>query len=396
MSSFFMRCLGIGAKHHSKRSGSLIVPSAAPGSTGDDAMLTSLVTALHDAGEGPVEILAKGGAAAWPSVAPAGLYELTGGKSRAIKLALKLRKIKRIYVIGADCVDGHYSLQLSLSLIGAADAGAHAGAIATIAGCSYSESPEQATADAIRNMHPDVHLYGRDPRTVERFKRLAGRDSELVTDLAFMLQPAEPKTPNAPEDLAWIKARRDAGRVLLGVNFNRQVLGKNPSVEETQVLFDKYVGALRQILEKNDDVDIVLIPHDYRGEESDCAHAGRLAELLSNPDRVRALTERYRANEIKYYGSLMDVILTGRMHLAIESMGAGVPVACVTYQGKFEGLFDQFRMEPIVVAPEDASADALYEMVSKTIGDRQALKDHIADQLDRIRAASRKNLSLEG
>ena len=396
MSSIFLRCLGIGAKHNSKRSGSLIVPSAAPGSTGDDAMLTSLATALHEAGEGPVEILAKGGAAAWPSVEPAGLFELSGGKSRAIKFAFKLRKIKRIYVIGADCIDGHYSIPLSLSLIGAADAGAHAGAIATITGCSYSESPAQETADAIRNMHPRVNLYGRDPRTVERFKKYAGRDSELVTDLAFMLHSSEPKTPGAPADLAWIKARREAGRVLLGVNFNRQVLGKHPSVEETQVLFESYVGAISQIIEKHDDVDIALIPHDYRGEDSDCTHAAQLAERLSNPNRVRPLIERYRASEIRYYGSLMDVILTGRMHLAIESMGAGIPVACVTYQGKFEGLFDQFKMEPIVIAPEDATADALYDMVSTTLKNKESLRVHVTSQLDRIRDASRKNLSIEG
>lgn len=395
MPSFFKRLLGVGAKPASKRSGSLIIPSAAPGSIGDDAMLTSIVNALHEAGEGPVEILAKGGADAWPSVSPAGLYELKGGKSRAIKFAFKLRKIKRIYVIGADCVDGHYSVRLSLSLIGAADAGAYAGAISTIAGCSYSEAPVQETIDAIRNLHPKVHLYGRDPRTVERFKSLAGRDSELVTDLAFMLKPSLPSTPGAEEDLGWIQSKRDAGRILLGVNFNRQVLGKSPSVEETQVLFECYVGALTRILDEHKDVDIVLIPHDYRGDHSDWSHAGILAERLAQPERVRALTERYRASEIKHYGSLMDVILTGRMHLAIESMGAGVPVACVTYQGKFEGLFDHFKMDPIVLSPEDATVESLYQMVTETIQRRESLRSHIALQLDRIRADSRKNLSLD-
>ena len=394
MRSLLLKMVGLGAKPAKKRRGALIIPSAAPGSIGDDAMVMSLVTALEDAGEGPVRVLARGGGSNWPSVAPGSLLELPKGKMRALALARAMRQTKRVLVIGADCLDGHYSVALSRSLIGSADLGAHAGALATIVGSSFKASPIAGAVDALRTLHPSARVCGRDPRTVERVTQLTGRGCELVADVAFMLKPTDPKTPGAPADLAWITERRNAGRVLLGVNFNRQVLGKNPSREEFAPLFDAYEGALTRLLSERDDLDILCIPHDYRGDESDCAHAGELAARIGRPDRARALTEKYRASEIKTFASRMDLILTGRMHLAIEAMGAGVPVCCVTYQDKFEGLFDLFKMEPIVLAPENATAETLHAMVAGALDRRADLRERVGFELGRVREMSRANLGL--
>ena len=39
---------------------------------------------------------------------------------------------------------------------------------------------------------------------------------------------------------------------------------------------------------------------------------------------------------------MVDLVLTGRMHLAIAALGMGTPPLCVAYMDKFEGLFHLF------------------------------------------------------
>lgn len=395
MSGVLMKLVGVGSPHNSKRRGALIIPSAAPGSIGDDAMVMSLVTELHEAEEGPVEVLARGGAAGWPDVSPGRLLELPSGRRRLLGLVSAMRRVKRVFVIGADCLDGHYSPALSLQLIRSADLGAHSGAMATIVGSSYKASPLPETVEALKRLHANARVCGRDPRTVERIRTLTGRACELVTDSAFMLRPHRPETDAAAAHLSWIDERRSAGRILLGVNFNRQVLGKKADPDRIESLLSAHEAAISRLLAERPGLDVLFIPHDYRGTDSDRDHAVLLGERLGGSGRVRSLGEAYRASEIKYFASKMDMILTGRMHLAIEALGAGVPVTCITYQDKFEGLFDHLRLEPRVLAPEQVTAESLHGLLAENLDRLDAYRAHVAEQMARIRAMSRLNLGLE-
>ncbi|AFK52117.1 hypothetical protein TMO_0278 [Tistrella mobilis KA081020-065] len=50
------------------------------------------------------------------------------------------------------------------------------------------------------------------------------------------------------------------------------------------------------------------------------------------------------AADLKGLAGILDGIVTGRMHLAIGSLGQGTPTVSVTYQDKFEGLYRHFGL----------------------------------------------------
>jgi colanic acid/amylovoran biosynthesis protein len=396
MSKLLTTLLSIGAPRSDRRDGALIIPPSGHGSVGDEAMVMGLAAELHDAGKGPVFVLARGGAASWPPIPSAQLLDLPTCRLRKpLVLAKAFRRFARVYVVGADCIDGNYSVPTSLGLFNAAGTAAQLGAIATIVGSSFREDPAPECVEALKTLDPRVRVCSRDPRSHQRMQSMSGRSCQLVTDAAFLLRPAAPTQGPVLEDLKWIEARRSAGRTLLGVNFNRQVLGKKASPAAVAALLDAHAGALAQLLRERADLDIVLLPHDYRGAESDRDHAVMLAERLGQPERAIAVTQTLRANELKHIAGLMHLVLTGRMHLAIAALGSSVPVCCVVYQGKFSGLFDHFRLEPIVLSPDQVTDQSLFAMVDDALSRQPQLQRHIAGEIDRVRAMSKLNLGLE-
>jgi polysaccharide pyruvyl transferase WcaK-like protein len=96
---------------------------------------------------------------------------------------------------------------------------------------------------------------------------------------------------------------------------------------------------------------------------------------------------------MKYVAGEMDAVLTGRMHLAIAALGCGVPVACITYQGKFEGLFEHFDLPPLMLDPVRVSETSLTNLLLDLIERRLELRDHVHDRLDRVISLSQANLA---
>jgi polysaccharide pyruvyl transferase WcaK-like protein len=316
------------------------------------------------------------------------------GFRRGPALVSAFRRIKRVYVVGADCLDGHYSVHLSVGLMRAAELAAQLGASATIVGSSFKDSAHPDAIEKMRTLDASVRVCSRDPRSADRIRTKAKRACDTVADAAFMLRPSEPRSDEAQDILAWAAERRGAGRTLLGVNFNRQVITGKPTPEQTQPLLDAHAESLARLLSEREDLDLLFIPHDYRGDVSDRDHARILGERLDRPDRTRVLLGDYRASELKHMAGETDAVLTGRMHLAIASLGQGVPVACVTYQGKFEGLFDHFQMPPLVCPPDAASADDLHRLIAGLLDRRDELRAAIAERLPHVKAMSASNLGL--
>lgn len=87
-----------------------------------------------------------------------------------------------------------------------------------------------------------------------------------------------------------------------------------------------------------------LISHDYRGNDGDDRCLREIYDNLKQnySDRLLYTTAKLTAGELKATAGLMDMIITGRMHLAIAALGMGIPVAVITYQDKFQGLLEHF------------------------------------------------------
>ncbi len=95
--------------------------------------------------------------------------------------------------------------------------------------------------------------------------------------------------------------------------------------------------------------------------------------------------------ELKAIAGEVNLILTGRMHLAIAALGQGVPPLCVVYQGKFEGLMAHFELDGLMLDPQDVIRhNVLSDHLEKTTARAADLGAYIRTRLPTIR-----NLALD-
>jgi polysaccharide pyruvyl transferase WcaK-like protein len=91
-------------------------------------------------------------------------------------------------------------------------------------------------------------------------------------------------------------------------------------------------------------------------------------------------------------------VVTGRMHLAIGSLGAGVPVMCIVYQGKFEGLMSHFDLpsDALISVAELADISSATAKIVSFIDRTDALKEQVSARLPSVLEHSRRNFAVFG
>ena len=92
----------------------------------------------------------------------------------------------------------------------------------------------------------------------------------------------------------------------------------------------------------------------------------------------------------------LDCVLTGRMHLAIACLGQGIPIACITYQGKFDGFYQHFDLEPLFLEPKElftSEKNHLVDLVNKLIEQREELRKQVLNKLDEVKKLSEANFT---
>lgn len=401
----YVRALSIaerGGVSEAERRGSVVIAPTPAGSVGDEAMITAVSDALESAGAGPVDLLAPGAIDGWPemasirSIIPFGKRD-SGSYARVARL---VSGYERSYLIGADVIDGGYSAEIACCLIRLAGIAHAAGCRSTIVGSSFREKTAAGVVRAIEGLDGGVRVCVRDAVSRGRLSSWTKRPTVLTADSAFMLRPLS-SSERIGGELEWIDRRRSEGRAVLAVNFNHHVIGASEPERESKIegLLGGYVGAVDRLLEGRDDVAVLFVPHDYRGPKGDHAMGARLAGAVSprHAGRVRAVTERLLPGEIKAIAGAVDASLAARMHFAIATLGSGRPAACITYAGKFAGLFGHFGIEPLTISPDEAAdAGRLWALMTELIERRDELAGVVAERLPGVLALSRLNLGLGG
>lgn len=335
-------------------SGSVILPAAAPGGIGDDAMVGGAIAALRmqRAGE-PVSVLV-------PRKHPSSFrfdplvehLHIFSGWTPPIVEASKLLNYQRLFVLGADILDGAYNLPDALKRVRLASLCAAQGMDARIIGFSLNDNPHPEMLAEFRRRN-NVRLYLRDPLSYERATRFIGGDVHLSADVAFLLEPKAGEYSLAVEAFAW--AEKTKGNSIYGLNIH-DLLGRfSPSGT-----FEYLISSIAQLIETHKDCSFVMVPHDYRPGVDDRVPLRRIYEQLKPADRERVLflNAPIRAAEIKQLCNSLDGVLTGRMHLAIAALGTGVPVMGIVYQGKFEGTLSYFDLDRDCTLTPIQAADA--------------------------------------
>lgn len=367
-------------------------PASDTGSIGDEAMIDALLGELRSRGA-RVSFIERNDRRDWTQAFEADepIAEPTNSLGGWRTFGRALAPFGAVFVIGADVIDGKYSPHSSTRALRIADFAARAGRSATVTGASFNASPHPDVVAAVRSLHPSVRLLARDARSAERLQKIAPRQTQLVADLAFLVRPDDSRIATS---LAWLERQRAAGRRAMGVN-----LGPTALKELEGATPDDAVAAmadsLAPVLRGDESLAIAAVPHDTRGETSDLTLCRSVVDRIRDEfgDRVFLFDEDFQPSSIKAFASRLHACVTSRMHLAIACLGSGTPVGAITYQDKFEGLFDHFGLAPPAIAgSESASKDKLRTLLDQTLSGASTQRDTITKRLDGVKRLAAANL----
>lgn len=296
-------------------------------------------------------------------------------------------------VIGADCMDGYYSPEVSARLIATADLIASRGCPVTFTGFSFNDKPHPFVVRAFDRLSGKVAVNLRDPVSFERFQRASRHPAQLVADAAFMLIP-DASTSGVRAIASWVEAQRAAGHRVVGFNVH-PTLFKGANAADVARLVESAIAALQRVLAETD-IRLLLLAHDYRERDGDDRCLGGIFRGLQagHSSRIHYPAGPFSAAELKGIASLVDGVVTGRMHLGVASLGAGVPVASITYQGKFKGLMQHFSYpDDMQISGDEAKQpDLLYGLVMRFVAALPELQAIARKALPGVKERSLDNL----
>ncbi|AFZ29889.1 hypothetical protein Glo7428_1321 [Gloeocapsa sp. PCC 7428] len=375
----------------------LFLPPSDPGSVGDEAMLAASMEYLAAQGVKRIGIITLQPTARWENLKlVTETVNIKGFFTRGcwwerFRFVNKVSRYERFYCLGADVMDGFYSDNVTLLRLHLVALAAKTGADSAILGFSFNHQPTDTAVQSLSQLPANVRLCCRDPISHQRVKQCVQHPVELVADLAFMLQPAE------DSDLAvsvsrWVRAQKAQGRIVLGINANALHLTKVTRLNRNEFI-QFYANAFINLFSSNQ-ISLLMIPHDFRGDDSDVSIAQAILEAM--PAAIKPYCMQVptpcSAAEIKSICAELDLVLTGRMHLAIACLGQGIPVGGVTYQGKFEGLFHHFELPGMTIEPEKAfQPGVLTHFITDLLAKREDIRQQILCHLANVKALSRFN-----
>ncbi|MGX2039516.1 polysaccharide pyruvyl transferase family protein [Methylocaldum sp. MU1018] len=311
------------------------------------------------------------------------------------KLTDTVARYDAVALVGGDIMDGYYNAITSLRMWVLADLAARMGKPTVILGFSFNASPSPKLAKCLNALDPAVNICVRDAFSLERFNRFSKATGRLVADSAFLLRPRT-DGPEAARVRAWAEQQRAQGKMVCGFNLH-PMLVKNGDPTRIGALVDSAVATLSDLGARRP-VSFLLIPHDFRGGTlGDGAMLSPIYERVRPVlgDRVIYPSNPLHAAELKALAGSADLTVTGRMHLAVGSLSQGVPVAAITYQDKFQGLFRHFGLPESLMLPPDRTRDpaAFARMVETAIDRRRELAEQVAAKLPEVVRLAEINLS---
>jgi polysaccharide pyruvyl transferase WcaK-like protein len=153
-------------------------------------------------------------------------------------------------------------------------------------------------------------------------------------------------------------------------------------------------------LVSNHRLSILWCAHDLRtgasADDGDVAIVMNLSGLLS---RKRIDGEHHRhavpasPAEAKRLAGLVDLVVTGRMHLAIAAMGMGTPAIGISYQGKFEGLWQLFGLTDYVVDARVLDSGQLEKLCVRALLHLDELTRCVVARLPEVLELARRNFA---
>ncbi len=362
------------------------------GSLGDLAMFSALMQSLR--AKNPASTFTIIGeqrhTIAVPGMGETAVVPAWVGTAGTIAFDQLIRQHHALFIMGADILDGKYGAALVQRIVAYCNHTVQLGIPATILGFSFNRNPRDPAVHALSRLHPKVTVNIRDQPSLERFTRLVGVPARLCADSAFLMPSATEPEPG-PE--AWIAAMRHEGRTPVGVNLNAHALA--PAI--AQVGMDRLIDHLAEQFRRagvHNRLAFMLLPHDLKSQSGDVTMLQALDRAMQQKGFAHLrYTAIDRPDTIKRVTGLLDLVITGRMHLAIASLGSGTPTLSITYQDKFEGLYQHFGLSlDHTIYPQQCLGDELLKKINQAYTQRHDNRECIRSILPQVGILAAENL----
>ncbi|MCH5312438.1 MAG: polysaccharide pyruvyl transferase family protein [Prevotella sp.] len=384
--------------------GLVIIPAAPEtvvGSRGDEAMITVAIQNFRERFPKDVIYILVNGNIANENIQKAHLdnnikvieCSNTIYSVRDVFNQICIIKPAEVVIIGADCMGGVYSPKYSLVLLSLYKLSVCAGIRTSLFGFSYNEHPYKGINKAFRYMN-DLTYNIRDPHSLERFSKFTHIKGNLVADAAFLLKPRI-DFESYDEIKSWVDNLHIHEQLVIAFNFHpmlRKYNQESERVNDAKSVAKNLVSALKT----HSNVNFLLLPHDDRNGIGDMVMLDIINTILLESgfaNRILYLRNVPRASHLKAICALMDGVISGRLHLAIASLGSGVPVLVGSYQDKFKGLLRHFKISnDYVLSIEDFCDESFQDKFNQFISNLSDLKIHVRQELPAVMTLAQNNL----
>jgi polysaccharide pyruvyl transferase WcaK-like protein len=280
-----------------------------------------------------------------------------------MNLLFKLASYHSFFIIGADILDGSYGghgSDIRKNIISKLD---FLGVKCTILGSSLSDKMTDVAKSSLTTIDSRCNLFARDKYSFERMQQ-HNIKAELSADVAFLMAPKETAIDS-------FFGKTIATERVIGLCIKDSDLGDGTQVH------NQYLELLNKLLLKPE-VSLVVLPH----------HPNDLLTMKSLVSKLPAefssktfISEKFpSAAEIKGLVKHCDLVITGRMHVAIASLGSNTSVLCIPYGNKFEGLLNHFQLDESMYILKDKSLSDLDSACLQV----ETILEHINDSQQQI------------
>lgn len=300
---------------------------------------------------------------------------------QAYALGRRLPRDSTLFVIGADMMDGGYSPATSARIWQIAAAVRLSGARARILGFSWKGKVADRVRRAARiAIAIGVEVATRDVDSHNRFAGEIGSDALNASDIVFATPALSQANPISRTQSRPTRLNEDRPTALL--NVSALISARYDYIEEHRRVVDALL---------TNGWEVVLLPHVWNPSSDDRVVVRALFESLESQDSVYLMSEALSVAEERALLSTVDLVVTGRMHLAVLSLLEGVVPIVISTQGKVSGLLKLFDLEDHCIDFSEGYGSRIASIVAgprSALGDAQA---KVRQRLPGVVAAAKLN-----
>lgn len=365
----------------------VVIGATGHGNIGDQAMLEAVldntpgeivvILDSHSAAEIPERNRSRTTVMALPNLIDGQPWTRTRDVVRFVRL---IRRCRRLRVIGADLMDGLYNPTGSIARSSCLRTGSDFGVEGRVLGFSWSDAAHPSARRALADAGPMVTCMAREPLSAERLRASGIPNVDSVADTVFTLDGT---SPCAPFD-EWFDGIADGRRIAL-VNMSALIGSR---IDQT--------AEYRSILSELDRLGyaVALVPHVMR-ESGDDSHEIAKLSTADLPAGALVVTELLSPLQIRHIAGHADLVVTGRMHLAIMSIARGALPITLGTQGKVEGLYRLFRVGNLEIEPSIGFGARVVETIAEIDARLESLRELLDEDLPTVRALADRNFGAD-